>query len=104
MRRRLGGVVIVAVAVCGLTACGGGPEFAEGDCVTIKQKTLDSELEKASCEGAVGTFDDAERVYRVDSIIDGVDGTCPPLQGFFPVQFVDEPANTTYCLVQADGA
>lgn len=98
-------VVAVLVASPVLAACGivdDDPSFAEGDCVRVEQRTLDSDLKSADCEGSVGTFDPAERIYRVDSIIENTDGGCPGLQGFFPVEFVHEPDGVTYCLVQED--
>ena len=98
-------VAAVLVASPVLGACGlvdDDPPFAEGDCVGVGQGTLDSDLKEADCQGAVGTFDPAERIYRVNSIIDNTDGGCPSLQGFFPVEFVHEPDGVTYCLVQED--
>jgi hypothetical protein len=71
-----------------------------GDCVKVEAGVLDSDLEAASCEEAVGTFDAAARTYRVDSIIEDTDGGCPMGRGFFPVEFVHEPDGVTYCLVQ----
>jgi hypothetical protein len=68
--------------------------------VKIVERTIDSDLESANCEGAVGSFDAAARIYRVNQIIDNTDGGCPQLQGFFPVEFVHEPDGVTYCLVQ----
>lgn len=81
----------------------GGPSFAVGDCVTVEQRLVDSDLDDASCGEAVGTFDPEARTYRVDSIIDNTDGGCPMGTGFFPVEFVHEPDGVTYCLVQEDG-
>lgn len=77
-----------------------GPGFAVGDCVTVTDGIIDSDMDAASCSDAVGTFDPTERIYRVDSIIDNTDGGCPPMQGFFPIEFVHEPDGVTYCLVQ----
>jgi hypothetical protein len=103
-RRLRAGFVIVATiaAAAPITAClpGSGPSFAEGDCVKVDQQIIDSDLVPASCEDAVGTFDAAQRTYRIDSILDGTDGGCPQLSGFFPVEFVHEPDGVTYCLVQ----
>lgn len=106
MRRRsvVRFAMITVLAAAPATAClpgAGSPSFAEGDCVTIDQRAIDSDLSPASCEDAVGTFDAAERTYRVDSVIPDLDGGCPQLQGFFPVEFVHEPDGVTYCLVQA---
>lgn len=100
-----GRVRLLAVAapllVLGLSACETGDEsYTVGDCVTIEERVLDFELESADCSDATGTFDASERTYRVDSVIDGTDGGCPALAGFFPVKFVDQPAGITYCLVQ----
>lgn len=99
-RRARRAVVVAGLAGLPFAACSSDPSFAEGDCVRIEQRILDSDLEKTSCDGAVGTFDPEARVYRVDSIIDGTGGGCPALRGFFPVEFVHEPDGVTYCLVQ----
>lgn len=95
---------IAAVVVSGAIAGCGGAKFGAGDCVSIELAGLRGhELKAADCESARGTFDPNERIYHVDSIIEGTAGDCPPLQGFFPVQFTHEPDNVIYCLVQADG-
>ncbi|MEZ0579857.1 hypothetical protein [Nocardioides sp. MH1] len=89
-----------------LTGCGilnPGPEFAEGDCVKIDPHLTDSELEKATCSNNAGVLEGDEAVYEVKHVIDGKDGSCPMLEGFFPVTFSDEPTDTTYCLVLATG-
>lgn len=83
-------------------ACSDDPSFEVGDCVSIEPRLTDSDLEAAGCDDAVGTFDPNARIYRVDSIIEGTDGGCPALQGFFPVEFVHEPDGVTYCLIQED--
>jgi hypothetical protein len=105
MRRATTMVLAAAVAAsaagCGLF--GSDPEFSEGDCVTVQQGIVDSDIESADCAGAQGTFNAAERIYRVAQVIDGTSGDCP-VQGFFPVTFVHEPDDVTYCLVQADGS
>ncbi len=101
--RFLRAVCIAALAAGPATACLPGIDssgFAEGDCVRIEERTIDSDLVSASCEDAVGTFDANERTYRVDSVIPNTDGGCPELRGFFPVEFVHEPDGVTYCLVQ----
>lgn len=101
-----GAVIATAASVPLLTGCldgdmlSGGPEFEEGDCVKVIDRVIDSDMESASCSDAAGTFDPEERIYRVDSIIDDTEGGCPPLQGFFPVEFIHEPDGVTYCLVQ----
>ena len=77
------------------------PTFAVGDCVRIEQQFIDHDLKSVNCADAVGTFDPTQRVYRVNDVIDGTTGGCPPLGGFFPVEFVHEPDDVTYCLVQA---
>jgi hypothetical protein len=100
-RARAGGLLAgAAVAVPLLQGCGNDPSFAVGDCVRIEQRMIDEDLKAADCSGAVGTFDPTQRIYRVDSIIDDTNGGCPELQGFFPVEFVHEPDDVTYCLVQ----
>lgn len=105
---RAGRIRIVLVGLGSLAAapavqaCSDEASFAVGDCVRIEQEIIDSDLTGAECDGAVGTFDGAERVYRVDSVIGDTDGGCPQLQGFFPVEFVHEPDGVTYCLVQQD--
>lgn len=102
--RRTNRIVATATGLVGLVApaCGlvDGRSFDVGDCVRIEERVIDSDLEAADCADAVGTFDAAQRIYRVDSIIDDTDGGCPELQGFFPVEFVHEPDGVTYCLVQ----
>lgn len=100
--RTIGGTIAaVALLSTGCSALGlGGAQFEVGDCVRIQNRILDSKLDAASCEGAVGTFDQTERVYRVDSVLDHTHGGCPQLAGFFPVEFVHEPDGVTYCLVQ----
>lgn len=103
LRRPVLVVAAAALAATALTGCG-GPDFAVGDCVKIEQKVIDSELKEASCSDARGTFDQSERTYKVNSVIEGTSGSCPQLQGFFPVEFTDEPADVIYCLVQADGS
>lgn len=80
-----------------LTACGGA-KFEVGDCVTIEQQTLDSELEEATCGDATGSPVDADPIYSVDEVIDGSEGACGNPQGFLPTTFSDEPTDTTYCL------
>jgi hypothetical protein len=96
------GVVLGAGLLAGAIGCSEKASFEEGDCVRIVERTLDADLKSADCADAVGTFDDTARIYRVDSIIDDTDGGCPAPQGFFPVEFVDEPDGVTYCLVQQD--
>lgn len=96
-------VTLLLVSTAVLAGCSGEPEFAVGDCVAIDDDAISDDIEGASCDGAVGTFDASQRIYRVDSIIEGLEGTCPALVGFFPVQFTSEPDNVIYCLVQADG-
>jgi peptidylprolyl isomerase len=97
-------VAATLVAVPLLAACGSdGPSFQVGDCVRIEQRTVDSDLDAADCDDAVGTFEADDRIYQVDSIIDNTDGGCPALEGFFPVEFIHEPDGVTYCLVQQDG-
>lgn len=81
------------------TGCLGGPSFEVGDCVRIEQRTLDHDLKAADCSSAVGTFIAADRVYRVDAVLDGTNGVCP-VAGFFPVSFSHGPDGVTYCLVQ----
>jgi len=98
-RWALAAIVLMAPVTACLPGIG-SPSFAEGDCVEIEERVIDSDLVPASCEGAVGTFDAAERTYVIDSIIPDTDGGCPELQGFFPVEFVHEPDGVTYCLVQ----
>lgn len=78
----------------------GSASFAEGDCVKIEERAIDAGLVPASCEDAVGTFDENKRTYVVKSIIPNTDGGCPRPQGFFPVEFVHEPDGVTYCMVQ----
>ena len=93
-----------AVIVFGAIAGCGGAKFKAGDCVSIELAGLRGhELKAADCESACGTFNPHERIYHVDSIIEGAAGDCPPLQGFFSVQFTHEPDNVIYCLVQAEG-
>lgn len=100
-RRRLALLLAVCAPVVVATGClDGEPEFSVGDCVEIEQRLVDARLNSASCEGAVGTFDPNERIYRVDSMIEDTEGGCPQLAGFFPVEFVHEPDGVTYCLVQ----
>lgn len=79
------------------------PAFAEGDCVRIEQRALDHDLASADCASARGTFDAAERIYKVDEVLDGTDAACGPPQGFFAVTFSHEPDGVTYCLSQAEG-
>lgn len=103
IRIALGAATIGVMAGSLGTGClATGPGFAVDDCVKVTDGLLDSDMEPASCSDAVGTFDPTERIYRVDSIIENTDGGCPPLQGFFPVEFVHEPDGVTYCLVQED--
>lgn len=83
-----------------MTGCLASPQFSVGDCVQLQDRVFDSDMKSASCADAEGTFDPAERIYRVDSIIDNTDGGCPEFAGFFPVEFVREPDGVTYCLVQ----
>lgn len=95
---------IVGLLVLGASACGVldslAGKFAVGDCVRIERHLLDHDLSSADCDGAVGTFDIEERVFRVNSIIDGTKGSCPEGAGFFPVEFTHEPHGVIYCLVQ----
>lgn len=95
---------LVLVVVSGAMAGCGGAKFEVGECVSIEPAGLQGhELKAADCESARGTFDPNERIYHVDSIIEGTVGDCPLLRGFFPVQFTHEPDNVIYCLVQAEG-
>lgn len=96
-------IIATVVTVPTLHACSGEPSFEVGDCVRIEQGLRDSDLVAAECEGARGTFDPMARVYKVNNVIDGTGGGCESLQGFFPVEFVHEPDDVTYCLVQASG-
>ena len=89
---------LLAVTSCSLLST--DPSFEVGDCVTIEKKALGHALKSADCSEARGTFDPNERTYRVDSVIEGTDGSCPELRGFFPVEFVHEPDDVVYCLVQ----
>jgi hypothetical protein len=101
--RRRGGWVAAggaAAVLVGAVGCSTDPSFSVGDCVQIEQRIVDADLEAADCADAVGTFDGTSRVYRVEEVLDGTDGGCPTLQGFFPVEFVHEPDGVTYCLVQ----
>lgn len=101
---RNGIACLTVVVVSGAVAGCGGAEFEVDDCVSIETAGLRGhELKAADCESASGTFDPNERIYLVDSIIEGTAGDCPALQGFFPVQFTDEPADVIYCLLQAGG-
>jgi len=95
-------LALTLATVLSASGCSDDPSFEVGNCVRIVPHVLDEDLERAECAGAVGTFDPTERVYRVNEIIDGTDGGCPQLQGFFPVEFVHEPDGVTYCLVQQD--
>lgn len=102
----LTGVILMAGVSTGCSAIESvtspDPSFDVGDCVRIEEGALDSDLTEAACDEAVGTFDPAARTYRVDSVIEGPDGSCPEGRGFFPVQFTHEPDDVIYCLVQYD--
>lgn len=50
-----------------------------------------------SCADEEGTFDPAERIYRIDSVIDNTEGGCPEFASPFPVEFDHEPDRVTYC-------
>ncbi len=91
---------VTSVIVTG-SACSSDPSFEVGDCVRVENRVLDFDLESANCSDASMTLNPEEVVYRVASIIDNTDGGCPPLQGFFPTEFVHEPEGVTYCLVLA---
>lgn len=94
------GVGTVVLAAGAVTACSTGPEFSVGDCVRVEQQVLRGyDLKSADCASAVGTLDFEERVHEVISVIDGTDGSCDEFQGFFPIEFVHEPDDVTYCLV-----
>ena len=102
MRNYRGVVLGICAAVMALagTACSTEPSFAVGDCVRIESGAFSDDMKKTDCAGASGTFDPTERVYRVNEVIEGTGGGCPQLQGFFPVEFIHEPDDATYCLVQ----
>lgn len=91
--------VVVGLPLLSLTACmGGGPEYSVGDCVTVEFHMTDQSLSSANCSDASSP---ASPIYKVDDVIKGKDGTCPPPQGFGPITFSDEPTDTTYCLTLA---
>jgi len=56
-------------------------------------------MEKVDCADAVGSFDAAERVYSVNEVIDGTEGGCSYMGGFFPIEFVHKP-DDAYCPAQ----
>jgi hypothetical protein len=97
-------LVAASTAGCGWISHVTGPDFDEGDCVKIDEGVVSSDMESADCDDAQGTMDGSQRIYRVEHRLNGTSATCPAPQGFFPVQFVDEPDDVTYCLVQADGS
>lgn len=78
------------------------PSFAVGDCVQIERRVLDSDLIRADCTSARGTFDASERIYKIDEVLERTDAQCGPPQGFFPVTFSHEPDGVTYCMSQAE--
>jgi hypothetical protein len=103
VRRALAALALALVlGGCGFWSDVTGPDYDEGDCVTIDEGVVSSDMEDADCADAEGTLDASTRIYRVTDVLDGTDATCPTPQGFFPVQFTDEPDDVTYCLVQAD--
>lgn len=86
-RTRRWALAAFLLLVAPTTAClpgVGSPEFAKGDCVKIVPKLIDSDLVPAPCGDAVGTFDAANRVYVVDSVIADTEGGCPKLRGGCP--------------------
>jgi hypothetical protein len=84
-----------------MITCSSEPSYAVGDCVTIERRLLDYDLNAADCADAVGSLVAAERTYKVDEVLDDLDGGCPMLQGFFPVEFTHESDGVTYCLSMA---
>ena len=96
MRLRLWIRTAAAVLVTGglLAAAGCGQAYKVGDCVKIKQKTIDSELTSTGCSSGSSLGDPT---YKVDEVHDGAGGACAPT-GFGSVTFSDEPADKTYCL------
>lgn len=94
-------VVTAAMAYLLLMAgCIASPQLSVGDCMQLQDGVFASDMESASCVGAEGAFDPAERIYRVDSVIDNTNGGCTEFAGFFSVEVVHEPDGVTYCLVQ----
>lgn len=82
--------------------CSTEPSFEVGDCVRVESGGFSDDMDEADCADAVGTFDATQRIYRVNEVIEGTGGGCPQLQGFFPVEFIHQPDDVTYCLVQED--
>lgn len=95
----VGGMLVLAAVGAGCTE----PPFAVGDCVRIEQRAIDYDLNEADCATARGTFDAAERTYKIDEVLDGTDRQCGPPQGFFPVTFSHGGHGVTYCMSQAEG-
>lgn len=67
------------------------PSFAVGDCVTVEDRILDSDIHKSSCTSSSS----GETVYRVVEVNDGDDAGC---RQFVDIEFSHEPEDTTYCL------
>lgn len=84
------------VAGWGIGRLIGEDTFKVGSCVKVKDRTLDNDLEAASCPSGYG--DPSDSVYRVGMVIDGSDATCPPMDGA-AVEFSHEPHDKTYCLI-----
>lgn len=92
---------VLGAGGCSAVAGLGQSSFAVGDCVTIETRVTDHDLKDADCGDAVGTFDAAVRIYKVDAVLDGSDQSCDTPQGFFGVEFSHEPHDKTYCLSMA---
>ncbi|GAA4803319.1 hypothetical protein ACFQ0K_12190 [Nocardioides caeni] len=103
-RKAFAVATVIGTSTLALTACSSEPRFAEGDCVTLDPGLVDAELEEADCSNNAGVLTGDEAVYEVYEVIDGTDGSCSSPQGFFPVEFTDEPDDAIYCLVLADGS
>lgn len=97
---------IAVIVGASVTAVGcGGPSYAVGDCVTVDQQIVESELRSIGCdeEGppdvTLGGIERSAVVYRVEKVIDGLDGACNPQEmGPGGTQFTDEPDDAIYCL------
>jgi hypothetical protein len=98
--RLLVGLLVVAVAIgLGVSSC--GRSFEPGDCVRVDFQLTDQELEEADCS-TPGESNISDPIYRVDQVVDDVDGSCGPIEGFGGIEFKHEPDGVVYCLSPAN--
>lgn len=93
--------VLAAAALAipaGVGGCGGSSSgLALGDCVTVRARFEDSTLDAAECTKRGEAFKQKMVVYRIVSVHEGTDASCPDT-GYPQTVFSHEPDDKTYCL------